>query len=173
MSRVVLNDLAPEAAYRDGDGGGDEADDRISVAEALHGALRGAIAAMAMTGMREFTLHAGILEQTPPEAIVARGTGRFHRRPSGPGRAVVELAHWGYGAAGGAVFGALPAAVRRRSWSGPAYGLLIWLGFELAIAPALSLPQAKRVRLLDRAALAVDHLLYGLVLSETRRRPRR
>jgi hypothetical protein len=52
------------------------------------------------------------------------------------------------------------------------YGLAVWLGFEMGIAPALGLSQAKRVRLVDRLALAADHLLYGLVLSEGRRRPR-
>jgi hypothetical protein len=39
----------------------------------------------------------------------------------------------------------------------------------VAIAPALGLSQGKRVRLVDRLALAADHLLYGLVLSGTRR----
>jgi hypothetical protein len=42
------------------------------------------------------------------------------------------------------------------------------LGFELGIAPALGLSQARRVRLIDRLALAADHLLYGLVLTATR-----
>jgi hypothetical protein len=45
---------------------------------------------------------------------------------------------------------------------------VVWLGFELVIAPALGLSQAKRARLVDRLALAADHLLYGLVLSATR-----
>jgi hypothetical protein len=48
------------------------------------------------------------------------------------------------------------------------YGLLVWLGFEQGIAPVLGLSQAKRVRLVDRVALAVDHLLYGWVLSGLR-----
>jgi hypothetical protein len=51
----------------------------------------------------------------------------------------------------------------------PVYGLVVWLGFEVGIAPALGISQAKRVRLVDRLALAADHLLYGLVLSGTRR----
>ena len=59
--------------------------------------------------------------------------------------------------------------MRRRPWAGPAYGLVVWLGFEMGIAPVLGLSQAERVRLVDRAALAADHLLYGLVLSGTRR----
>ena len=62
--------------------------------------------------------------------------------------------------------------VRRRVWAGPVYGLMVWLGFEFGIAPALGLRQAKRVRLVDRLALAADHLLYGLVLSGSRRSTR-
>ena len=65
-------------------------------------------------------------------------------------------------------FGALPRPMRRRPWAGPVYGLVVWLGFELGIAPALGLSQAKRVRPVDRLALAADHVLYGLVLSATR-----
>ena len=94
--------------------------------------------------------------------------------PQGPAqrrRAAIELAHWGYGAAGGAAFAALPEALRRRAWAGPIYGFATWLGFELALAPALGLSQATKPRPLERPALAVDHLLYGFVLSETRRRP--
>jgi hypothetical protein len=45
---------------------------------------------------------------------------------------------------------------------------VVWLGFELGIAPVLGLSQAKRMRVVDRLALAADHLLYGLVLSGTR-----
>jgi hypothetical protein len=73
-----------------------------------------------------------------------------------------------FGASGGAAFGALPRELRGRPWAGPVYGLAMWLGFELGIAPVLGLSQAKRVRPVDRLALAGDHLLYGLVLSATR-----
>ena len=61
---------------------------------------------------------------------------------------------------------------KRGQASGTVYGLVVWLGFELGIAPALGLSQAKRVRVVDRLALAADHLLYGLVLSGTRRNAR-
>jgi hypothetical protein len=139
----------------------------------LHAGLRGAIAAMAMTGMRAFTVDLGLVEQTPPEAIFKqRARGLIRRVPRGRRRSAVELAHWAYGASGGAAFGMLPESVRRRAWSGPVYGLLVWLGFEVGIAPALGLKQARKLRVPERAALAADHLLYGLVLSETRRMPR-
>ncbi len=134
--------------------------------------MRGAIAAMAMTGMRAFTVDFGIVEQTPPDAIFKqRARGLLRRIPRERRRGAIELAHWSYGAAGGAAFAALPKPVRRRPWAGPIYGFATWLGFELALAPALGLSQATRPRPIERLALAADHLLYGFVLSETRRRP--
>ncbi len=144
----------------------------FDVADVLSGAVWGTVGAMAMTGMRVITTELGLVEQTPPEAVSrqrARGVrGVLRRAPRKQRRGIIEGAHWAFGAGGGAMFGALPRGMRRRRWVGPLYGLVVWLGFELAIAPALDLSQAKRLRLVDRLALAVDHLLYGLVLSATR-----
>ena len=142
--------------------------------EIAHAALRGAVAAMAMTGMRSFTVSAGLVEEPPPRAILRqKSKGLYRITPKRFRRAVQELCHWGYGGAGGAVYATLPDTVRRQSWSGPVYGLGIWLSFEAGIAPALGLSQAKKRRPVERVALAADHLLYGFVLSELRRRPRR
>jgi hypothetical protein len=141
--------------------------------EVAHAGMRGAIAAMAMTGMRTFTVHVGIVKETPPDAILRRrASGLLKQVPEDHRRASIELAHWAYGAAGGVAFGLIPDDVRLRAWAGPLYGVVVWLGFELAIAPALGLPQAEKPRPVERAGLAADHLLYGLVLSEMRARPR-
>jgi hypothetical protein len=146
--------------------------DRAGPGELAHATLRGAVAAMAMTGMRAFTVDLGIVEESPPHAIFRqRARGLLRKVPRGRRRATIELAHWGYGAAGGLAFGLLPAKLRRRAWAGPVYGLLTWTGFEAGVAPALGLTQATQLRVGERAALAVDHLLYGLVLSEIRSRP--
>ncbi|PZS09238.1 MAG: hypothetical protein DLM64_11045 [Solirubrobacterales bacterium] len=127
---------------------------------------------MAMTGMRVLTTELGLVEQTPPQALgrqEAHGVRALLQRALPKRRrGIIEVAHWAFGAGGGAAFGALPRAVRRSPWTGPLYGLVVWLGFELGIAPALGLTQAKRARPVDRAALAADHVLYGLVLSATR-----
>jgi hypothetical protein len=159
----VTVEPAQDAAEHQGLHGGD----------VLHGAARGAVGAMAMTGMRVMTTKLGLLEQTPPQAVSrqpARGLRALLRRaPRRQRTALVEAAHWAFGAGGGAAFGALPRAVRRHRWAGPVYGLVVWLGFELGIAPALGLSQSRRLRLIDRLALAADHLLYGVVLSEPRR----
>jgi len=142
------------------------------VAEVAHASLRGAIAAAAMTGMRAFTVDLGLVDQTPPQAIARqRAQGLLRRVPRRRRRAAIELAHWAYGAGGGAAFALLPDGVRRRPWAGPAYGLVVWIGFELCLAPVLGLKRAKQQRGVERAALAADHLLYGLVLSEIRARP--
>jgi len=134
---------------------------------AAQGAVRGAIASMAMTGLREFTRHVGLLEEPPPETILRTVVRRRWRgAQSGPRRAQAEAAHWAYGAAAGALFAALPPLLRRSGWSGPLYGLLVWAGFEGGVAPLLGLPQSRRLRPLDRIALATDHRLYGSLLSE-------
>lgn len=153
------------------------ADEQVNVAsrigDVLSGAACGTVGAMAMTGMRVITTELGLVEQTPPQALSvqrARGLRALLRRaPRKQRRGLLEAAHWAFGAGGGAAFGALPRSMRRHPWAGPAYGLMVWLGFELGIAPALGLSQAKRARPVDRIALATDHLLYGLVLSATRR----
>jgi hypothetical protein len=137
--------------------------------ELAHATLRGAIAAMAMTGMRVVTVNLGIVEEAPPQQVMGRrARGLLKAVPRKHRRAAVELVHWTFGAAGGTVFGMLPDELRRRPWVGPAYGLVVWLGFELGLAPGLGLPHAKHPRLAERAATAVDHLLYGLVLSQFR-----
>lgn len=138
-----------------------------------HAALRGSIAAMAMSGMRVLTTELGLVEEPPPQAIFRqRARGLLRLVPRGRRRAAIELAHWGYGAGGGAAFALLPRELRDRPWAGPVYGLAVWLGFEAALAPLLGLEQAQKPRPVERVALAFDHLLYGLVLSEFRQRPR-
>jgi hypothetical protein len=140
--------------------------------EVAHAGLRGAIAAMAMSGMRTLTTNLGLVAQPPPRAIIKQKAASLLRRvPRKRRRAAIELAHWGYGAVGGVQFALLPETVRRKPWAGPVYGVVLWLGFEAVLAPALDLKQAGKTRPAERVALAADHLLYGLVLSEIRRRP--
>lgn len=130
--------------------------------EVTHAAIRGAIASMAMTGMRVVTVSLGLVQQAPPQQIAGESRG--------PGRAAVEVVHWAFGAAAAAGYGTLPKSWRKRSWTGPIYGLFIWTGFE-ATAPLLGLPHAEEAGVKQRLAIAADHVLYGFVLDETRRAP--
>jgi hypothetical protein len=131
--------------------------------QVAHAAMRGAIASMAMTGMRVMTVSLGLVGQPPPQQLAG---GEFRGRR----RAAVELAHWAVGAAAGAGYGALPNAWRERSWTGPLYGLAVWTGFE-ATAPLLGLPHPEDGGLSQRLAIAADHALYGFILDETRPAP--
>lgn len=140
------------------------------------GMLRGTVAAMTMTAVRQVTTGLGFVEQTPPDAILKqRALGPLVRLPglahfvATRQVALVELAHWAYGAGGGAAFALLPRSVLRNRWAGPGYGVATWVAFEVSIAPVLGLDQATRVRAVERAMFAGDHLLYGIVLAGDRR----
>jgi hypothetical protein len=131
----------------------------------LGGAARGAVAAMAMTGIRAFAVHAGWVKEDPPTRLVrkkARGLLRsVPRRRRGM---VVQLVHWTVGAAFGALFALLPERLRRPVWAGPLYGLAMWLGFDAGVAPALGLTEGRWPRGRERAVFVVDHALYGLII---------
>jgi uncharacterized membrane protein YagU involved in acid resistance len=135
------------------------------VKEILHAKLRGVIGAMAMTGVRVFAVHAGLIREDPPSRLVRKRKGR-------EGRWKVELVHWAMGGVFGIVYGLLPEEVRRRAWSGPVYGLLVWLGFDAVVAPALGLTERDWPKGRERAVFVADHLLFGFVLNEMRSRPR-
>ena len=141
------------------------------MSDVLDGAMRGTVAAMAMTGMRVLTVSLGLVKEPPPQQVFRRrATGVMRFAPRKKRRAVIELFHWGVGAVSGAAYGALPDKVRRQPWTGPLYGMVVWTGFQAA-APMLGLPHAKSPRLLERAATVGDHVLYGFVLSDTKRVP--
>lgn len=87
------------------------------------GFVRGGVASMAMTGMRQMTKGFGLVEQTPPDAIVKqRASGLLVRSPrlaflvAKRETALIELAHWFYGAVGGS---ALPCS---HAWCSAAVG---------------------------------------------------
>ena len=121
---------------------------------------------MAMTGMRRITTGLGLVEQTPPEALVEEARpGVFARIPTERRDEAIELVHWAVGAGAGALYGALPRRLRAAPLAGPVYGLAIWAVFEAAVSPLLGLRRAKEQRTLERAAIAADHVLYGAVVA--------
>ena len=142
--------------------------------EITHAAMRGAIGAMAMSGMRTFTVNVGLVRETPPQSIAKRRrvSGVLSHVPKSRRQATVELFHWTTGVVGGAIFGALPDPLRRAPWFGPAYGVGMLLSYDFGVAPLLGLKQSRRPNPVEQAALIADHLLYGLILSEFRGRPR-
>ncbi|QSB14638.1 hypothetical protein JQS43_24775 [Natronosporangium hydrolyticum] len=133
----------------------------------IRAGARGAIAAMAMTGLRRLTTTLGWVERTPPERVLRQQAPRLlGTLPPGRRPALVESAHIAYGVAGGVMFGALPDRFRRRHrhWLGPAYGALFWGAYQLVISPLLGLPRAEHRRA-EQLALLTDHVLYGVVVA--------
>ncbi|MBE1532193.1 hypothetical protein [Actinomadura algeriensis] len=127
---------------------------------------RGAVAAMAMTGLRTVTAAAVPRQESPPAAIVEEhAPPRVRKMTKRRREAFTEIFHWVYGSCGGMLFGLLPDRVRGRLLAGPAYGLTVWLGYELVVGPVLGVEHSAHRRETWRAAVALDHLLYGVVVA--------
>jgi hypothetical protein len=139
----------------------------------MHSLFRGIVGAMAMSGLRMFAMHAGVVREDPPARLARKqAKGLLRSVPRRRRGAVVELIHWAVGGLLGLMFGLLPERIRLKPWAGPAYGVLAWLGFDAVIAPAAGLKERRWPHGKERTVFIVDHVLFGLVLSELRARPR-
>jgi uncharacterized membrane protein len=138
----------------------------------LRGALRGAVAGLA--GTAAMTVAQTAFQQatrTPPSTAPAQGARKALRRATGmrvSRRRTPQLnlaAHFGYGAAWGAVYG----AAARRPTSGVGFGAAVW-GASLGLLPGLGL--APPVWRRDPRWVAPDvafHVVYGVATAETDR----
>ena len=79
------------------------------------------------------------------------------------------VGHFAYGTFAGAVYGALPGAIRRHAvTSGVLYGLAVWAGSYGAGLPALRLATPLPYRSSKRIGLMVAaHVIWGAVLGPT------
>ena len=59
----------------------------------------------------------------------------------------------------------LPHTVRKHQAVGAGYGLASWILFERLVAPLLGLRAPEERPLAERAALAADHVLYGVIVA--------
>jgi len=117
----------------------------------INSGVRGVVAAMAMSGTRALTHSLGLVDQTPPEAVLhQQAPALMAKFPREKRPAVTELAHWTFGAVAGAGFALLPVRLRRPRWAGAVYGLVVLTGFEASIAPLLGLSQARHMRPVER-----------------------
>ncbi len=124
-----------------------------------------------MTGMRRATKGLGLVRAAPPEAIAGEAVPRLLAYvPTQYRDAAIELAHWGYGGVAGLSFALLPRSFRHLPGAGPMFGLASWLIFDRGIAPTLQLVQAEQPKTAERLALLGDHVLYGIVVADSRDR---
>jgi len=140
----------------------------------LAGAIAGAVASaahtVAMLGVRCMARGAQ-REPVPPVQVTAALARRAGVRPrSAAGlRAAAALLHFGYGAAAGAVYGALhPHLPSRPAASGIGFGLLVWAASYLGWLPAAGLIRpATREPLPRNAMMLLAHVAWGVALSGT------
>lgn len=143
-------------------------------AAALSGAVAGLVATGPMTAVM-LVLHRLLpkLQQYPlePDRITRRLANRLGLHRLAGDRearlAVTTAAHFGYGAAAGALFPALagwlplPAVL-----AGAAYGLAVWAGSYLGLVPALGLLSPATRHPKQRNALMIAaHLVWGATVG--------
>lgn len=132
----------------------------------VKGALSGALATAAMSGVMVAGEKAGLMPGQPPKHIV-RGLlpGSKHRPKPGEG-VLAALAHVGFGAASGAAFALISRGPRHRLPLGVGYALAIWVTSYAGWAPKLSvLPPIQHDRPGRPAVMATGHVVYGATLA--------
>jgi hypothetical protein len=102
----------------------------------------------------------------PPRRITMRAaekTRTKHHLDETHRTALTLLAHFGYGAAVGGIFGLMaPRQMSRSIPAGIGYGLLVWAGSYLGLLPALRLHRPATREPDERNALMVAaHILWG------------
>ena len=134
--------------------------------------LRGIVGAMAMTGLRVFALHAGLIREDPPSRLTRKkahgllkraaqaAAGGRRARALGDGRRVRHRLRRCCPSGSGASAGRARCTASSSGWASTP-----------CVAPALGLTERNWPKGRERAVFVADHVLFGLVLSELRRAP--
>jgi len=133
---------------------------------ALRGAAEGVIATAAMTAVFGAAQGLNALHKPPPEQIVEAAAAKTDATPPPPPAKgiVVWLAHFGFGAAMGALFRLLRP--KARALEGVAFGVALWGVSYQGLLPAARLfPPASRDDTHRQTVNVLAHVVYGLVLG--------
>lgn len=106
----------------------------------------------------------------PPRRITVRAlekVGVKHRFDRRERTGLTMLAHFGYGASVGGLFGLLaPRNMSRSIAAGVGYGILVWAGSYLGVLPSLGLHRSATREPAERNALMIAaHVVWGAVLG--------
>jgi hypothetical protein len=143
----------------------------VSLGAVFAGACAGVGASVPMSAVMLVAQRLGLMGQQPPEKITeaaASRAGNTSRRETTTHAASV-VAHLGFGAAAGAVYGVARERLPR-AWpgaaTGVAYGLAVWAASYQGWVPALGImPAASRDRPGRPASMATAHVVFGLALD--------
>ncbi|GLU48510.1 hypothetical protein Nans01_28610 [Nocardiopsis ansamitocini] len=114
------------------------------------------------------------ISRQPPKLLVRVFLPKGSRnRPRAGENPAAFLAHLGFGAAAGAVFGAFTGNRPPRPFTGAAYALAVWAAAYEGWVPAVGAqPPAHRDDPRRATTLLVAHLVYGTALAAGLRRIR-
>jgi uncharacterized membrane protein YagU involved in acid resistance len=137
------------------------------------GAIAGLIATGPMTVVMELSHRRLPIHQQhalPPRKITSRvlaRAGQHHRLDEEERTALTVGAHFGYGAAMGALYAPLARALKVPGVvSGIVFGLLVWLVSYLGLLPALGLfPPAHREARQRNLLMIVAHVVWGAAVG--------
>ncbi|MFC6578008.1 DUF6789 family protein [Planomonospora parontospora] len=132
----------------------------------VRGAAGGVLATAVMSVVMVAGEKAGLMGDQPPKRIV-RAALPGHRHRSKPGEGVLgAIAHFGFGAGAGAVYGLLSRGRRIAPPLGVVYALGIWVGSYAGWVPRLGiLPSIPRDRPGRPLVMGTAHAVYGAALA--------
>ncbi|GAB2952483.1 DUF6789 family protein [Nonomuraea fastidiosa] len=137
----------------------------------MKGAVCGAVATAAMSGVMLAGSRMGLMPDQPPKRIArAMLPGHKHRPKSGEGVAGA-MAHFGFGVGAGSLYGLLARGDRTPSIAGVGYALAIWAASYQGWVPGLRiLPAATRDLPGRPAVMIAGHIVYGMILTKAMNR---
>lgn len=139
---------------------------RAILRRALLGATAGIAATIPMTAVFAVTKAAGLLGEPPPRKLTRRILTLVGHRPRGSTLDLLTaVAHVGYGAACGTLFGLLPRPARSVT-GGALFGVAVWAASYLGWIPKVRLmPPPSRDRAGRPTSMVLAHLVYGASLG--------
>jgi hypothetical protein len=139
------------------------------------GFTAGVLSTVAMTAVMLGAKRAGVTGELPPERITRRAIAAVSAQPPDDHHedAIASVAHLGFGAVAGALFGLLttrtaaaPGSPAFAAITGMIYATGIWLVSYQGWVPALGImPPASRDRRGRVATMLVAHWVYGAALG--------
>ncbi|MGB0123953.1 MAG: DUF1440 domain-containing protein [Silvibacterium sp.] len=139
----------------------------------LKGAVAGMIGGLAGAGAKmvaEKIFPPRVQGQTPPPVILAEQVAG-HSLPEGQKQAATQGIHWGFGAAAGAVYGAMvEVEPSLGAWKGAAFGVTLNKLTHESLLPKLGLAAPKEEQpAQERISEWVTHAVYGIFTEAVRR----
>jgi len=135
------------------------------------GAAAGTGATLGMSVIMLASRRMGMRAELPPVRIVEKSVEMVRHRPAHPGekQTVATIVHFGFGAAVGALYGAVSVGVRSTPLS-TALGILcgsgVWLVSYQGWIPALGImPPASRDQPGRVGTMLIAHVVYGALLG--------